>query len=184
MDPAPRPYLLPKLSDVWRGAGQGIGTGGNTGLWSGPLTVMPPVLLSWVHSPGGRPVSLDLLAELVMIGLCCAAAGLLTGACIGFFSGGATYLVLFPFLPPDRWPEMDAALATSMKRGTVIAQIVAGLSLILVFSPLPKYLALWFPGAMPVLALAWCALTPGGFMLGGFFGVARLMSSRDSIDIA
>lgn len=182
MSTEPKPYLLPKLGDIYRGAWQGTLMGLCIGVWSLALSMI--AALVWTDFlPQGKRLHLDdAIGTILSCATFSALFGVVCGACIGFFSGACTYLVLYPLVPPERWPQMDAALCAGMKKGAVIAQVVSVLSAGLVYGPWDKGIVGWLiprPDGELIISTVWCALVPCGFMLGGFVSVARLMSWRN-----
>lgn len=132
-----------------------------------------------LESPGSGNL-LDVLLGLPLAAMFSAIVGLIWGVILGFLSGGATYLVLCPFIPPERWAEMNAALRTGMRRGGLIGQIAAMALPPLVFWILKVKFSTWSGGTADTITLIWLSLVPCGAIFGGFVSVARLMGWRSS----
>ena len=179
MNAEPKPYLLPKLSDIWRGVNQGAVAGTQIGWWSVPATMATAAAWFWFSVPSPIPVveSVTSLAYLVISCAPGAIFGWFAARFLGGIAGGSIYAVLFPFLPSECWPEMNDALSAGLKRGATIGQIISAVLPILIVGPWSKSVLGWI--ALSdwgfLTPLLWCLSVPCAATLGGFIYVARLM---------
>lgn len=181
MNAEPKPYLLPQLRDIGSGAGVGAIEGMSVGMWAGPAGVI--TIGFWLAvTAGSLPSDGIWVCGIVLLGSMYAALlGLVVGGVIGGITGGSIYLVLYPFLPQERWPEMETALRQGARRGAVAAQIFAAVVPVLGIGPWGSYVAGWISSsAYDFLIPAWIALVPCGFVLGAFIHVGCLMRPEES----
>jgi hypothetical protein len=149
------------------------------GAWSLPLSFA--VAMVWFcFPPYPAHAEFGFVEEFPVLLIFGSTFGVVLGAIVGFFAGACTFLVLCPFVPPKRWPEMDRALGKGITQGALQGQVVSVCLAGFVFGPWSGHLPGYF-SLLDVATILWSLIVPCAGVLGGFFSVAGLMCPQQGL---